>query len=183
MIYFLHIESGERAGTTKVGASHQPGSRVVNIAGTLRCSVTLHSVMPGGATEEVVAHEALASHRVMFGREREFFLREAAESYAERSGATVVRLPYAKGDRLQGTALRAIDPVYDGPAQMLDAALSARIGLAADLARAAGVSQMTVSRWRHGEALPPGLAARVIERRCDIDRRLWEPLRAARRAE
>ena len=73
MIYFLHIRSGERAGTTKVGTSVTPGDRIVTIVNTLQCAATLHAVEPGGLDEERDAHDALHFHRVMFGGHREHF--------------------------------------------------------------------------------------------------------------
>lgn len=116
----------------------------------------------------------------MFGREREFFRREAAELYAAKVDATIMNLPYADRNVSQCTALRAIDPVYEGAAQMLDAVLDNRPGFAADLARACGVSESSVSRWRRGQSLPSKLVARMIERRCGIRSSLWVPLRIER---
>jgi hypothetical protein len=70
----------------------------------------------------------------------------------------------------------------DDPAAALDAKLSERPGLAADLARAAGVTESSVSRWRHAQSLPSRLAAVVIERRHNIHRSAWERLRSRRAA-
>jgi hypothetical protein len=68
------------------------------------------------------------------------------------------------------------------PAATLHAKLSAQPGLAADLARATGLTESSISRWRHGESLPSRLAAIVIERRHNIHRSAWDRLRATRRA-
>ncbi len=71
----------------------------------------------------------------------------------------------------------------DDPHAMLDAVLSERPGLAADLARAVLASESSVSRWRRRKAIPGRPAAVVIERRCGIPARLWDVLRATPRAE
>jgi len=73
-------------------------------------------------------------------------------------------------------------PPDDDPAAALDAKLSERPGLAADLARATGLTESSVSRWRHGQSLPSRLAAVVIERRHGVDRSAWERLRSRRAA-
>lgn len=70
----------------------------------------------------------------------------------------------------------------DDPAAALDAKLSERPGLAADLARATGLTESSISRWRHAQSLPSRLAAVVIERRHNIHRSAWERLRSRRAA-
>lgn len=99
MIYFLRIDSGERVGTTKVGTSTNVGIRAASIAARLNSTVSLRYVMAGGFREETFVHAKLRESRVLFGAEREFFLTDAAESFAESRGAKTVGLTHTTGSR------------------------------------------------------------------------------------
>lgn len=162
MIYFLHIQSGERAGTTKVGTSKTPARRSVDIADDLQCDVVLHAVMDGGLAEESAAHAALADHRVPFGSHREFFRRGAAIEYAARHGARVVSIPFRRG-RASRSAMRRIEVAPRASEERsarvaLDQWCAADRGRAARLALILDVQESTVSRWRAGTSTPGGPA-------------------------
>ena len=109
MIYFLHIRSGERAGTTKVGTSVTPGDRIVTIVNTLQCAATLHAVEPGGLDEERDAHDALHFHRVMFGGHREHFRTDAVLEYINGRKVRVLDLPCEYGNDSHLAALHEFD--------------------------------------------------------------------------
>lgn len=181
MIYFLHIDSGDRKGTVKVGTSERPGHRSVVIATTLRCSVTLYAVMPGGLTEEAAAHEALAEHLVRFGEECEFFCAIPAIRFAHEHGARVVEVSYSWGDEGQAASMRALDTAHTSTAREMLGEWCRERGRVSDLARSIGIERSTIHRWIMGKSRPSPLALSDLERITGICRDAWNDPRAARR--
>lgn len=182
MIYFLHIDSGDRKGTVKVGTSERPGHRSVVIATALRCSVTLYAVMPGGLTEEAAAHEALAEHLVRFGEACEFFRAVPAIRFAHEHGARLVEASYWWGDENQAATMRALDTAHSSSAREMLVDWCSKHGRLAELARGLTVDRSTVHRWLKGEARPSPFLLPELERITGINRTSWNDPRTARRA-
>lgn len=170
MIYLVAVETGPRVGTCKIGFSSAPGRRAAGLAFHVKGKVTLLAVAPGTRDDERRLHNALASARVAFGTEREYFRRDAAEAAfnAER-GASPVGLSVALGDRIDRDALFSLDTDAERAKCIARGKVIRALRIAAglsirDVAAAVGVSVGAVQKWEGGT--DPGVFSAL--RLCDV---------------